>query len=98
MQLANQIVVSTGAKQSIANVILALVNPGDEVVILGPYWVSYADVVKFAGGIPVIVSGDIDTGFKPMLNKLVQLATKKQKLFYILLQVTLLVLYFQRKS
>lgn len=61
----DQIVVSTGAKQSIANVILSLVNPGDEVVVLGPYWVSYSDIIQFAGGIPVIVSGDIDTGFKP---------------------------------
>jgi len=61
----SNIVVSTGAKQSIANVILSLVNPGDEVLILGPYWVSYADIVKFAGGIPVVVSGDINSDFKP---------------------------------
>ncbi len=77
--VANQIVVSTGAKQSIANVILALVNPGDEVVILGPYWVSYADVVKFAGGIPVIVSGDIDTGFKPTADQIGAACTEKTK-------------------
>ena len=76
---ANQIVVSTGAKQSIANVILALVNPGDEVVILGPYWVSYADVVKFAGGIPVIVSGDINTGFKPTADQIGAACNEKTK-------------------
>lgn len=77
--VANQIVVSTGAKQSIANVILALINPGDEVVILGPYWVSYADVVKFAGGIPVIVSGDINTGFKPTADQIGAACNEKTK-------------------
>lgn len=60
----NQIVVSTGAKQSIANVIMALINPGDEVVIPAPYWVSYVEIVKVAGGVPVIVSADIDADFK----------------------------------
>jgi aspartate aminotransferase len=58
------IVVSTGAKQSIANVILSIVNPGDEVVILAPYWVSYSDIVEFAGGIPVIVQSTIENNFK----------------------------------
>ncbi|MES2386907.1 MAG: pyridoxal phosphate-dependent aminotransferase [Bacteroidota bacterium] len=60
----DQIVVSTGAKQSIANAILCLINPGDEVIILGPYWVSYLEVVKLAGGVPVVVSGDAEQGFK----------------------------------
>ena len=73
------IVVSTGAKQSIANVILSLVNPGDEVVVLGPYWVSYADVIKFAGGTPVIVSGDIGTGFKPTADQIEDACNEKTK-------------------
>lgn len=60
----DQIVVSTGAKQSIANVVMSLVNPGDEVIIPAPYWVSYIEIVKVAGGIPVIVNADINADFK----------------------------------
>jgi len=59
-----QIVVSTGAKQSLANVILTLVNPGDEVIILTPYWVSYLELVKLAEGKPKFVSATIETDFK----------------------------------
>ncbi|MFN5920770.1 MAG: aminotransferase class I/II-fold pyridoxal phosphate-dependent enzyme, partial [Bacteroidota bacterium] len=50
-----QTLVSTGAKQSIMNVILALINPGDEVIIPTPYWVSYSEMVKLVGGVPVFV-------------------------------------------
>lgn len=75
----DNIVVSTGAKQSIANVILSLINPGDEVVILAPYWVSYADIVKFAGGVPVIVEGSIENGFKPTIDKIGAAITSKTK-------------------
>ncbi len=60
----DQIVVSTGAKQSIANVVMSLVNPGDEVIIPAPYWVSYIEIVKVAGGIPIIVNADINSDFK----------------------------------
>jgi aspartate aminotransferase len=60
----SQIVVSTGAKQSIANVVMSLVNPGDEVIIPAPYWVSYIEIVKIAEGIPVIIEASIDTDFK----------------------------------
>lgn len=59
-----QIVVSTGAKQSLANVVLSLVDPEDEVIILAPYWVSYLELVKLAEGKPIIVSADISTDFK----------------------------------
>lgn len=59
-----QIVVSTGAKQSIANLANALLNPGDEAIILGPYWVSYSDIVKVAEGTPVIVTAGIEDDFK----------------------------------
>ena len=51
---AENVVVSTGAKQSIANVVLCLINPGDEVVVLSPYWVSYLELVKLAEGNPVM--------------------------------------------
>jgi aspartate aminotransferase len=59
----DQIVVSTGAKQSIANVVLTLVNPGDEVIIPAPYWVSYIEIVKVAGGVPVMVNAGIEKDF-----------------------------------
>lgn len=59
-----QIVVSTGAKQSIANVAQALLNPGDEVVILAPYWVSYSAIVKVAGGVPITVGAGIEDDYK----------------------------------
>lgn len=58
------IVVSTGAKQSIANLVMAVINPGDEVIIPAPYWVSYAEIVKVAGGIPVVVPTTIESDFK----------------------------------
>lgn len=59
-----QIVVSTGAKQSLANIILALINPGDEVILLSPYWVSYVEMVKLAGGTPVTVYSGIEKDYK----------------------------------
>ena len=58
------IVVSTGAKQSIANLVMAAINPGDEVIIPAPYWVSYAEIVKVAGGIPIVVPTTIESDFK----------------------------------
>lgn len=60
----DQVIVSTGAKQSIANLVMAVVNPGDEVIIPAPYWVSYSEIVKVAGGIPVIVPTAIENDFK----------------------------------
>lgn len=76
----NQIVVSTGAKQSLANVVLALVNEGDEVIIPAPYWVSYIEQVKLAGGVPVVLQTDITTGFKITAEQLQQAITPKSKL------------------
>ena len=61
---AENIVVSTGAKQSIANVLLSVVDPGDEVIIFAPYWVSYVEMVKLAEGTSVLVTGTIDNDFK----------------------------------
>ena len=61
---AEQIVVSTGAKQSLANAILCLVNPGEEVLIPAPYWVSYKEMIKLAGGKGVFIDSNVQTDFK----------------------------------
>jgi aspartate aminotransferase len=61
---ADQIIVSAGGKHSLINVILSIVNPGDEVIILAPYWVSYYDQVILAGGKPVIVEAKLESDFK----------------------------------
>ena len=60
----DQIVVSTGAKQTISNIVYALVNPGDEVLLPAPFWVSYAAMVQLAGGVPVIIPTQIENDFK----------------------------------
>ncbi len=60
----NQILVSTGAKQCLYNLMNAVLNPGDEVVIPAPYWVSYPDMALLAEGVPVIVEAGQDQGFK----------------------------------
>lgn len=75
----SQIVVSNGAKQSITNAILALVNPGDEVIIPAPYWVSYPQMVKLAGGTPVFIDARIEDDFKitaPQLEAAITPATR----------------------
>ena len=77
----DQIVVSTGAKQSLANAILCLVNPGDEVVIPTPYWVSYSELVKLADGESVFINATIDTDFKISPEQLDAAITPKTKLF-----------------
>ncbi len=75
-----QIVVSTGAKQSIANVVLSLVNPGDEVLLPAPYWVSYAAIAELAEGKCVEVPSTIETNFKVTAAQLEQHITPKTKL------------------
>ena len=60
----DQIIVSAGGKHSLINVILSIVNPGDEVIILAPYWVSYYDQIILAGGKPVVVEALIENDFK----------------------------------
>ncbi|MGB0917725.1 MAG: aminotransferase class I/II-fold pyridoxal phosphate-dependent enzyme, partial [Flavobacteriales bacterium] len=75
-----QILVSTGAKQSLANVILSLVNPGDEVIILAPYWVSYLELVKLAGGKAKFVTAGIDTDFKSSAQELDEAISNETKL------------------
>lgn len=76
----DQIVVSTGAKQSIANVVLSLVDEGDEVVIPAPYWVSYIEIVRMAGGTPVIVNAGIESDFKITGKQLADAITPNTKL------------------
>ena len=75
----NQIMVSNGAKQCIANVCLSILNPGDEVIIFAPYWVSYAEIVKFADGVPVILSAGIDQDFKVTPEQLRKTISHKTK-------------------
>ncbi len=76
----DQIVVSTGAKQSIANVVLSLVNPGDEVIVPAPYWVSYLEIVKVAEGKTVVVPAGIENDFKVTAEQLEKAITPKTKL------------------
>ncbi len=66
----NQIVISTGAKQSIINAIISLINPGDEVILLAPYWVSYKEMVSIAGGTVNIINSTIDQDFKVSAHQL----------------------------
>jgi aspartate aminotransferase len=77
---ADEIVVSTGAKQSIANVVLSLINPGDEVLVPMPYWVSYIEIIKLAEGIPVIIPTDIENDFKVTPAQLAKAMTPKTRL------------------
>lgn len=76
-----QIVVSTGAKQSIMNVILATINPGDEVLLPSPYWVSYFDMVEFAQGVPVTISSNLKEDYKVTPEKIEKAITNKTKMF-----------------
>ncbi|MFW5726598.1 MAG: pyridoxal phosphate-dependent aminotransferase [bacterium] len=74
-----QIVVSTGAKQSIANVMMCLLNPGDEVIVYAPYWVSYVEIIKLAEGVPVAIDGSIENNFKATAEQLKKAITPKTK-------------------
>lgn len=75
----DQIVVSNGAKQSIVNVMMALVNPGDEVIVLSPYWVSYTAAVELAEGVPVLVKGTLENDFKATADQVKAAITPKTK-------------------
>ena len=76
----NQIVVSTGAKQSIANVVLSTINPGDEVIVPAPFWVSYEEIVKMAEGVPVFIETQIEDDFKITPKQLTGAITSKTKM------------------
>ncbi len=77
-----QIVVSTGAKQSLANLAMVMLNEGDEVILPCPYWVSYADIVKLAEGVPVEVTTSIETDFKMTPEQLEAAVTPKTKMLW----------------
>ncbi len=79
----SQIIVSTGAKQSIMNVLLSLLNKNDEVIIPSPYWVSYFQMVKFCESIPVIIQTSMDHHFKIQPEQLEKSITNKTKLFIL---------------
>ncbi|WP_215224261.1 pyridoxal phosphate-dependent aminotransferase [Echinicola shivajiensis] len=76
---AENIVLSTGAKHSIANIFMCLLNEGDEVVIFSPYWVSYAEIIKLAGGVPVLIEGTLENNFKATAAQLEEAITDKTK-------------------
>ncbi len=76
----SQIVVSTGAKQSLANLAMVLLNEGDEVLLPAPYWVSYSDISKLAGGVPVEIKSSIESDFKITPRALEAAITPKTKM------------------
>ncbi len=79
----DQVLVSCGGKQSFYNLVQALLNPGDEVIIPAPYWVSYPDMVKLADGEPVIIKAGLDQQFKISPEQLAAAITSKTRLFVI---------------
>jgi aspartate aminotransferase len=80
---ADQILVSSGAKQTCYNVCQAVLNPGDEAIILAPYWVSYPDMVKLADGEPVIVSATLEDDFKITPRALAAAITERTRLVFL---------------
>jgi aspartate aminotransferase len=78
-----RVVVSCGAKQSMANICLAILNEGDEAIIPAPYWVSYPEMVKIAGGVPVIVNTSEEIGFRITPEMLESAITPRTKLFFL---------------
>lgn len=78
----SQIVVSTGAKQSLANVAMVMLNPGDEVILPCPYWVSYAEIVKLAEGVPVEVPTSVESAFKMTPQQLEAAITPKTRMLW----------------
>lgn len=79
----SQIIISTGAKQSLSNVFAATLNPGDEVIIPVPYWVSYPELVKLEGGVPVFVETNEENAFKYTIENLERAFTEKTKMILI---------------
>ena len=75
----DQIVVSNGAKQSIFNIFMALIDPGDEVLILAPYWVSYSEIIRLAGGKPIILTSGIEEDYKVPAHKIKEAINEKTK-------------------
>ncbi|MBW4624963.1 MAG: pyridoxal phosphate-dependent aminotransferase [Brasilonema octagenarum HA4186-MV1] len=80
---AENVIVTNGGKHSLFNLILALIEPGDEVIIPAPYWLSYPEMVTLAGGVSVIVPTDVSTGYKITPEQLRKSITPKTKLFIL---------------
>jgi aspartate aminotransferase len=80
---ASQVLVSVGGKQTIFNLAQAMINPGDEVIIPAPYWVSYPDIVLLAGGVPVFVPAGIEQGFKITPEQLDEAINERTRLIFI---------------
>jgi len=80
---AENIIVTNGGKQSLFNLMLALIEPGDEVIIPVPYWLSYPEMVKLAGGVPIFVATDAASGYKITPQQLRQTITPKTRLFVL---------------
>lgn len=79
----SQVVVSCGAKHSVYNSMQVLINPGDEVILIAPYWMTYADQIQLAGGIPKVVKAPAETGFVPEIEQISQAITPKTKAILI---------------
>jgi len=77
----NQVVISNGAKQSIANVLLCILNEGDEVIVPAPYWVSYPSMIKMAGGKTIVIEADIESDFKITPEQIENAITDRTKAF-----------------
>ena len=79
----SQVIVSTGAKQCLSNVALVMLNPGDEVILPTPYWVSYSDITKIAGGVPVELPTSLETNFKITPEQLEAAITPRTKMIWL---------------
>ena len=79
----SQIIVSTGAKQCLSNIFQAILNPGDEVIVPVPYWVSYPELIKLYGGVPVFVNTKAENHFKYEISELEKVITKNTKAILI---------------
>lgn len=75
----NQIVISNGGKHSLTNIFSAILNPGDEVIILAPYWLSYPEIVKLADGVPVYIRGEKEQGYKVNAKQIEEAITERTK-------------------
>jgi len=94
--LVKDVIVSSGAKQSLTNALMAIVNPGEEVIVPVPCWMSYLEMIKLTGGIPVLVNMDEKSGFDLDVKKISAHITDKTKAILINSPIILLELYIKR--
>ncbi len=80
---ADQVIASNGAKQSLFNLFQATINPGDEVIIPAPYWVTYPELVKYSGGVPIVIETDDESGFKITPKQLKKAITPKTRMLIL---------------